>query len=550
VGLAACKECHVGRYESYLHTAHSRALTTADPAAEPPDGAFEHPLSGRSYRVYRQGDQLRHEEAVRTPDSKEVVRLDLPVRFLVGSGSFARTYLVENDGFLSESPITWYAQKKSWGISPGYDRPGHYSFQRPVTAECLTCHAGRVESRDGTGRSVITERPIGCESCHGPGSLHAEYQRTTRHPPGSDDLTIVNPAKLPRPLLESVCAVCHLQGAAATVLVRGRTINTFRPGRPLSDYRIDYTFAAQGGAMTVVGHFEQLRRSACYRKSEDLSCLTCHDPHLREKPKDPAAYYRRKCLNCHAQGCALPSAERLKKDPRDDCTACHMPRGDTEVPHVAFTHHCISRHATSPPEPAGLPDLVPIDDAPQLTDLDRNRNLGLAYLMAAIRSSNLEHATAYGGRARELLEGVQEAGLRDGATLEGLATIYAQSHDHSRAGSFARDALAAEDLSEEGQTRALQILLEGHVFAERVAEVIAVLEKLTRRRRFAEDWRLLGACYLERNQPRQALPAFERALAINPFRPAIHAGLAEVYRRLRNLPRAREHEEKARSLPQ
>src|SRR5205085_6037672 len=54
VGIDACKECHKANHQSYLATAHSRALTDLDPAAEPPDGAFEHKASGRSYRVYRQ----------------------------------------------------------------------------------------------------------------------------------------------------------------------------------------------------------------------------------------------------------------------------------------------------------------------------------------------------------------------------------------------------------------------------------------------------------------------------------------------------------------
>ena len=101
VGIDACKECHLDRYDSYLHTAHSRALSDVDLKAEPPDGKFEHGASGRSYRVYREGNQFRHQEVVRTPGGREIARQDLPVRSLVGSGHFSRTYLAEADGFLS-----------------------------------------------------------------------------------------------------------------------------------------------------------------------------------------------------------------------------------------------------------------------------------------------------------------------------------------------------------------------------------------------------------------------------------------------------------------
>src|SRR5262249_24330641 len=149
-----------------------------------------------------------------------------------------------------------------------------------------------------------------------------------------------------------------------------------------TDYRTDYRFDTGSEQMTVVGHVEQLRRSVCYQKSEDLSCVTCHDPHARERPKDAVAYYRARCLSCHeTRGCSLDQAERLKKDPADSCAACHMPRGDTDIPHVAFTNHRIVREAPRrTAEGAGrLPELVPTDDLSHLPPLDRQRNLGLAY---------------------------------------------------------------------------------------------------------------------------------------------------------------------------
>src|SRR5947209_6867206 len=47
IGADACAECHREQHRSYLLTAHSQALSDLDPRAEPPDGAFEHRLSGR-----------------------------------------------------------------------------------------------------------------------------------------------------------------------------------------------------------------------------------------------------------------------------------------------------------------------------------------------------------------------------------------------------------------------------------------------------------------------------------------------------------------------
>jgi len=553
VGIDACKECHLDRYDSYLHTAHSRALSDVDLKAEPPDGKFEHGASGRSYRVYREGNQFRHQEVVRTPGGREIARQDLPVRSLVGSGHFSRTYLAEADGFLSESPITWYTQKQRWDMSPGYDRAKHPGFQRLALLECLYCHAGRVERREaGDLRVNILEQRIGCESCHGPGSRHAEYQRANKHPAGTDDLTIVNPGKLPRSRLEAICAVCHLQGTVWAD-VRGRKITDFRPGQPLTDYRVHYVFNSKNDRMRVVGHVEQLRQSVCYQKSGELSCLTCHDPHQRQRPKDTTAYYRQKCLSCHAsQGCSLATAERLKKNPADDCTACHMPRGDTDIPHIAFTHHRIGRHTSRPAQPdAGdTLELVPHEEAPQLTEIDRRRNLGLAYLLAAFNADSPQRAFACGRMARDILEPVLEAGLRDGPILQSLAQIYRREQLATRARVFAQEALATNDLSAEGRGDLLLMLAEGHLLDKETEEAVAILQKLTRTRRSPEDWRALGTCYLKMNQPDRALAAFEKALTINPFDHRVHTKLAELHRRRGDEVRAREHEEKARLLAQ
>src|SRR5579872_493633 len=109
VGVQACVKCHEKEHQSYLLTAHSRALSKVDVKTEPADEAFEHKASGRSYRTYRKDGQLHHEEVLRTKDGQEIARLDVPVSYLVGSGHFSRTYLVEVDGFLHESPLTWYA---------------------------------------------------------------------------------------------------------------------------------------------------------------------------------------------------------------------------------------------------------------------------------------------------------------------------------------------------------------------------------------------------------------------------------------------------------
>ncbi len=545
VGTAVCASCHTSKHTSYLLTAHSRALSDVVATNEPPNAAFVH--GARSYRVYRQDDQLRHEEILRTAEGKEIARVDLPVRYLVGSGQAARTYLVEVDGFLHESPLTWYASKKEWDLSPGpgYEGPRYASFERRINVGCLSCHAGRVDAGGTVHHTTLLEKAIGCENCHGPGSVHVDF-RKNGNTAGGDDFTIVNPAKLSRPLLEDICANCHLNGPAK-VLLRGRGLTDYRPGRPLTDYRTDYGFATGNEQMTVVGHVEQLRQSKCYQGSKDLTCTTCHDPHAAAKPNDAVAFYRQKCLDCHAaQSCRLDEAARRKKEPADNCAACHMKREDTDIPHVAFTHHRIGNHQPQLAVPTEF-KLVPTCDVSHLGEADQFRNLGLAYLDAARKPEYAGQRNHFAAKSRDYLEEVRKAGLREGVTAAALADLYRQSKP-DLARTYAREALDAVDVAVDERANLLIDVATGEMQEHKYDAAIARLKEATHLRRFSEDWGLLGLCYAAQDQPREALAALQQALAIRPDNASVHAGLADVYQKLGDEAHAREHRDKARLL--
>src|SRR5207249_7560166 len=204
-------------------TGMGRSMAAVDPATEPADAVFDHARSKRRYQITRKDGKLWHRELLLTGGTEEIVLAEYPLKYAVGSGRYARTYLVEADGFLLESPVTWYAARQSWEMSPGYDRADHQGFERPVGEGCLGCHAGQAEAiGKSQNRMQIQEAAIGCERCHGPGSLHVEQHalRQGGAKGGDDnhsegvDYTIVNPRHLPRERAEAVCQQCHLHSAA------------------------------------------------------------------------------------------------------------------------------------------------------------------------------------------------------------------------------------------------------------------------------------------------------------------------------------------------
>ena len=76
-----------------------------------------------------------------------------------------------------------------------------------------------------------------------------------------------------------------------------------------------------------------------------LGCISCHDPHRLPSEKSKVAYYKARCLACHAdRGCALPALDRAERGNEHDCIACHMPRAPTsDIRHLATTLHSIPR---------------------------------------------------------------------------------------------------------------------------------------------------------------------------------------------------------------
>jgi len=550
VGSDKCIACHADEHESYLRTAHSRALAEVDLASEPADAEFEHARSGRTYKVYRQDDQMRHRESIAGDDG--LVLCDYPVRYTIGSGHHSRSYLVEAGGFLAESPITWYASKAAWGPSPGYDIEQPLGFERMADHGCLHCHAGRVEPvEDSRFRVQIHDLSIGCESCHGPGGLHVAHHQGQEPIASGEDLTIVHPARLPREQAEAICAQCHLRGAAS-VLLRGRRLTDFRPGLNLDDFRTEYVLEREDKSMTVVGHVEQMRLSRCYQQSA-MTCTTCHDPHGTPSSEARLVYFRQKCLECHEpSSCGLEEQRRIEVDRQDNCVACHMPQRPTDIPHFAFTHHRIGRHEPESHEHAaegGAGRLVPLYDIAHVPPIERSRSLGLAYLEAAEKQTGRAAFEAYRTRALQLLQGVRDDGLRDSDSEAALARLYWEQNDLDRAISFASGVLEL-DTSSGAATNALFVLGDSYLQLQQPEQALPALQRLVQARRFSEDWVLLGLCWRATGRLDRAIAALQQAAEISPARVEVHELLAQFCQAAGDQQSAQRHQQQAQLLKQ
>ena len=399
-----------------------QALAPVDkaPAIERYEAAAFNPFaaSGLHYSVQRQASRVFHHEWGADPKGKVVAESVAEVQFAVGSATHGRAYLINHDGYLFQSPITWYPQDQRWDLSPSYAR-NNLHFGRLITLGCLFCHCNQAEPVAHTvnryRQPIFQGYAIGCERCHGPGELHVKRRADGEVVDGLDD-SIVNPARLDHSLREAVCQQCHLQGEQR-VVARGRLEFDFRPGLPLDLFQMD--FVKGGGSrddLKFVSSVEQMVASRCYRASEDpvkLGCISCHDPHRLPAPEEKVAYFRKRCLNCHTEkACNLPPVQRLEKSKEDSCIACHMPRTGSEISHTSITDHRIPRRAEqSAPgiapsrAPPGPSQLVPFQsDIVDLKDEEASRNYGVALVAMLERKPPEAIARQFSYKALPLLE--------------------------------------------------------------------------------------------------------------------------------------------------
>ncbi|GAB5537279.1 MAG: hypothetical protein Rubg2KO_35280 [Rubricoccaceae bacterium] len=353
VGDAACASCHGELAESYATHGMAQAFypLTPETAVEDFSGVVvPHEASGFVYVARRDGDRYVQEEYRLGPNGEKTHQLVREMTYVMGSGSAARTYMVEENGRLYELPLTWYTRSDDasvggfWGFSPGYEE-FNGRFDRTVPDRCMACHNGTttepVEFANGKYASLDTG--ISCESCHGPGELHAQARLEDPEAPDSMDVTIVNPKWLSLDLRLDVCQQCHLSGEVS-VLRDGESAYSYRPGRPLSAHRALFALAdTDPNRVGVISHADRMKESACFIESAAMDCVTCHNPHEGFRDKGPETF-NTTCESCHqpdALVAEMPTPElQIQHQVGANCFSCHMPKVTAaDVPHASFTDH-------------------------------------------------------------------------------------------------------------------------------------------------------------------------------------------------------------------
>ncbi len=554
-GDQVCATCHEDEWSGFQShgMANSYYPLTRDNLVEDFDVApIEHPDGDWFYRPVATDSGYFQEEYRLNRRGEVDHRLLRRMDFVVGSGTAARTYMTDVDGRLYQMPLTWYTQNQRWDFSPGYE-VGNKRFDRAIPDRCMACHNAYPETVPFVdGKYTEVPNGIGCERCHGPGSLHADERLVDEQAPDSIDYTIVNPVDLDLDRQLDVCQQCHLQ-TTVSLLRDGRGPFDFRPGLDLSEYvSLYYAEQAQEDAesIDVISHADRMKQSACFVGSlamdVTMTCTTCHDPHQGFRAVGEG-YFDRACQSCHpteslnARFEVGSAAREQHASESAACSSCHMPKVQAEdVTHASFTDHWVrvvgegeeeSTSGAQPlrPEPTHRGTVLHAYFPSDSTRSDEPIYRGMSYIVLG-KQRNDSLAMSRGRRLLEDALGDRRGSYPEAWSLLGWSRLAAG--DTYGAINAIEEAIQIEGPVPE-RLNALAQALEST--GSETARIEALYRQALEVQPLAADIRVNLGRFLEtRNRIDEAVAEYRRATADSPTMAAAHYNLGTANLRLGN----------------
>lgn len=594
VGAAVCAECHRNEARSWGHSHHALAMQEASDRTvlgDFGDVTFRH--ASTITRFFRRDGQY----FIRTdgPDGRPG---EFRVRYTFGVEPLQQYLLELPGGRLQAFGIAWDTRPRDQGgqrwfslypderLEPG--DPLHWTGRdQNWNFMCAACHSTGVRKNYDAARDEYgtewAEINVACEACHGPGSAHVTWARTSRGAEsGTDasslglvvDLRAAGPGQwhmaegqdialkvggAPAEGAMDTCFACHSR--------RQPLIEPATPGDRFLDNALPMLlepglYHVDGQILDEVFEYGSFLQSRMYQAG--VTCTNCHEPHsLRLRAEGNAL-----CAQCHRRT-AYDTVEHTRHASGSDgsrCVDCHMPsktymqvdvRHDHgfRIPRPDLTiaygvpNACNQCHTDRSPEWAertitawhgntwkARPHFAAAMAAAQ------KRDAGAGELLSAVAMDpaqpDIVRASALSRLSGRAVSEAVRAGLKDDSALVRMAALRAlqSAMPHERV------ALAAPLLSD--PVRAVRVeaaRLSAAVPAEslspreraayhRAMEELIVFHRASADRPEAQV--SLAAVYADLGQVDLALAALETALRLDPrFVPAL-VNLADLHRSL------------------
>jgi DmsE family decaheme c-type cytochrome len=287
----------------------------------------------------------------------------------------ARHFLAALVGVLLLTAASGGAQEKPGAPAPPAPAPDNKPAEFVGSETCQGCHEDIFNAFQKNPHQLVeTDKKRGwatkaCESCHGPGSKHAESATAP---------DIRQPAKLKPAETDRICLTCHLNQSTHTgrlnsshaknqvSCVACHAIHKNGPHGLVARKPAEINAQCTGCHANVWASFQKPFK---HRLPEGaMSCVDCHNPHGSAVPRSIQT------TRANEPGCARCHGDKVGPFPfehapvrLDGCGACHQPHGSAN-PRMLVRHEvrivCMECHSNLPvPVPAAKSNLGTVGPA-------------------------------------------------------------------------------------------------------------------------------------------------------------------------------------------
>jgi len=298
VGTAACQSCHQKEHQDYLGSDHIKAMQEPTDSSVLGDFETSFEADGVKSSFFKKDNKFY----INTQGSNGLNQ-DFEVKYAFGYYPLQQ-YLIEfPDGKMQASRLSWDSKNKKWFNQYAGQKIHHRDWlhwtgnSQNWNTMCASCHATNLQKNydllTDTYQTTMSEKTVGCESCHGAGSAHIDFVKSEDFKAGEkiENAALTYGKNANNKLQINTCAPCHARKTDLNPkqVQSAELLDNLVPELISNEY-----YFADGQQNAEDYEYGSFAQSKMFKNN--VSCSNCHNPHSGKLLKAGNAL----CLNCHA----------------------------------------------------------------------------------------------------------------------------------------------------------------------------------------------------------------------------------------------------------